>query len=160
MMQKRWQRTVESISIPIIALVLALIASSIFVVLAGSDPIQTYERLFCEGFGPRGCETFGDLLLINVEMEAGGTQTVFAPTYGVGGHSLALAVELATPLILTALAAAVAFQSGMFSIGMDGQLVLGAVAAVFLGYWIPDQIYLAAGVTEPETAPESLLMVM
>jgi general nucleoside transport system permease protein len=160
MMQKRWQRTVESISIPLIAIVLALIASSVFVVLAGSDPIQTYERLFCEGFGPRGCESFGDLLLINVETEAGGTQTLFAPFYGTGGHSLALAVELATPLILTALAAAVAFQSGMFSIGMDGQLVLGAVAAVFLGYWIPDQIYLAAGITDPEAAPESLLTVM
>ncbi len=159
-MPKRFQRTLEGVAIPVIAIILGLIASSFFVVIAGTDPVQTYESLFCEGFGPRGCEHFGDLLFMQVETEEGATQTVFSPTYGVNGHSLALVVEQATPLILTALAAAVAFQAGMFSIGMDGQFVLAAVVATFLGYAIPGQIYAAAGIAEYDAAPETLRTFM
>lgn len=47
----------------------------------------------------------------------------------------------------------------MFSIGMDGQLVLGAVTAAFLGYWLPDKIYGAAGV-DAKTASDGLLTIM
>lgn len=155
-----FRRTVDRISIPIIAILLGLLASSFFVVLAGANPVDAYQRLFCEGFGPRGCATFGDLAFIQVEdKETGIFQTVFSPTYGAGGNRLALVLEQATPLILTALSAAVAFQVGMFSIGMDGQFVLGGIVAAFLGYWIPDQIYAAAGVT-PDTATQNMLTIM
>src|SRR4249920_2036716 len=39
----------------------------------------------------------------------------------------------ATPLILTGLAAAVAFRARLFNIGAEGQLYLGALAAVAVG---------------------------
>jgi general nucleoside transport system permease protein len=153
------RRTLDSLSIPIIAIVLGLLVSSLFVALANVSPIDTYQRLFCEGFGPQGCATFGDLFFIQVE-EEGTTRTVFSPLYGAGGNRLALILEQATPLILTALSAAVAFQAGVFSIGMDGQFVMGAITAAFLGYWLPDQIYLLAGVAVPEEAPQTLRTVM
>lgn len=160
-MGKKLRQVLENAAIPLFAVLLGLVVSSVFVVLAQSNPVQTYERLFCEGFGPRGCETFGDLFFMNVQPEDGGAaHTVFGPTYGAGGHPLSLVLERGTILILTALSATVAFQAGMFSIGMDGQLVLGAIVSVFLGYWIPDQIYALAGVTDPEAAPQGLLMVM
>ncbi len=159
-MAKRLRNLFESASIPLIAVLLGLLVSSLFVVLAGSDPIQAYQRMFCEGFGPRGCETFGHLLFFPVTDEAGTTTTQFAPTYGAGGHPLSINLERGTVLILTALSAMVAFQAGMFSIGMDGQLVLGAVVAAFLGYWIPDQFYALAGVVDPEAAPQGLLFIM
>ena len=44
------------------------------------------------------------------------------------------ALERATPIILTGLSAVVAFRSGMFSIGQEGQYLLGAAAAAWLGY--------------------------
>ncbi|MBZ0280990.1 MAG: ABC transporter permease [Anaerolineae bacterium] len=158
---KRLRQVFENATIPLIAVFLGLVVSSIFVGFAQVDPIQTYQRLFCEGFGPRGCETFGDLFFLNAEDEDAGTsQTVFSPLFGKDGHPLSIVLERGTILILTALSATVAFQAGMFSIGMDGQLVLGAVVSVFLGYWIPDQIYALAGVTDPETAPQGLLTVM
>lgn len=150
----------ERLGIPVLAILLGLLASSLFVVFAGANPLDAYQRLFCEGFGARGCETFGDLVVSDVETEDGTTQTVFSPLYGEGGHRIALALEQATPLILTALSAAVVFQAGMFSIGQDGQFVLGAVTAAFLGYAIPDVIYALAGVTDPAAAPQALLTVM
>lgn len=157
---KALRQTLDSISIPIIAILLGLAASSVFVALANVSPLETYQKLFCEGFGPRGCQNFGDLLFFQVSNGDGGTSTVFSPLFGEGGSRIALLLEQATPLILTALSAAVAFQAGMFSIGMDGQFVMGAITAAFLGYWVPDQIYLLVGVTDPETAPIILKTIM
>lgn len=154
------RRILENAAIPILATILGLMVSSIFVIMARTDPIPTYQRLFCEGFGPRGCQSFGDLILFTPQTEDGSSTTYFAPLYGEGGHPLSIVLERGTVLILAALAATIAFQAGMFSIGMDGQLVLGAITVAFLGYWIPDQIYALAGVTDPATAPAGLLTVM
>jgi ABC-type uncharacterized transport system permease subunit len=153
------QRTLNGLSIPLLAIVLGLVASSLFVAIAGARPVDAYQQLFCEGFGPQGCATFGDLVFTQVENEDGSTQTVFSPLYGAGGNRWALVLEQATPLILTALSAAVAFQAGMFSIGMDGQFVLGAITVAFLGVWLPQQVYGLAGV-DPDTASEGLLTIM
>ncbi len=159
--QTGFRRTLQTIGVALLAIFLGLLASSVFVVLAGSNPVDAYQRLFCEGFGANGCQTFGDLLIQTVvDEDTGESQTVFSPFYGEGGHQLALILERATPLILTALSATVAFKAGMFSIGMDGQFVLGALAAAFLGYWLPNQVYAIAGITDPELAPEGLKTIM
>lgn len=155
----RLRHLLEGAAIPVAAVLLGLLASSVFVVIAGKQPLPTYSFMFCEGFGARGCENFGHLLLVPVETEDGSVSNHFAPTLGTRGHKLAIVLERATPLILTALSATVAFRAGMFSIGQDGQLILGAVAAVFLGYWLPDQIYLLSG-TSPDTAPGWQLALM
>ena len=155
----RMRHLLEGASIPVAAVLLGLLVSSVFVVIAGKQPLPTYSFMFCEGFGARGCEAFSHLLFIPVEEEDGSVNTHFAPTLGTKGHKLAIVLERATPLILTALSATVAFRAGMFSIGQDGQLILGAVAAVFLGYWLPDQIYLLSG-SSPDTAPPALLTLM
>lgn len=152
----------ENAAIPIFAVLLGLLVSSLFVVFAHNDPIQTYQRLFCEGFGPRGCQNFSDLVILRVPAADNPNviQTFFAPLYGEGGHPLAVVMERVTILILTALSATVAFQAGLFSIGMDGQLVLGAVTAAFLGYALPDQIYALAGVKDIKAASDGLVTVM
>jgi simple sugar transport system permease protein len=55
----------------------------------------------------------------------------------------------ATPLVLTGLSVAVAFQAGLFNIGAEGQLTLGALAAAAVGALWPRLIFplapLAAG---------------
>ena len=156
----RLQSTFENLAIPILAVLLGLLVSSFLVAAAGISPLDTYTRLFCEGFGSEGCDSLGDLLVVDIaNSETGATEYHFAPTYGVRGHALALSLEQATPLILTALAAAVAFKAGMFSIGMDGQFAMGAVVAVFLGYWLPGQVYGLFGV-DPDTASRELIIFM
>jgi simple sugar transport system permease protein len=44
----------------------------------------------------------------------------------------------ATPYIFAGLAVALAFKGGLFNIGAEGQLALGAVAAAWLGYGLPE----------------------
>jgi general nucleoside transport system permease protein len=158
-MMARLRQTIEGISFPVLAVIMGLAASSFFVIAAGKSPVPTYGLMFCEGFGPTGCQTFGNLFVLPVENEEGFISQHFAPTYGENGHRMAIVLERATPLILTALSATVAFKAGMFSIGQNGQLILGATAAAFLGYWLPAQVYTLAG-TDPDTASSGLLLLM
>ncbi len=60
-------------------------------------------------------------------------------------RSLSETTVWATPYIFAGLAVALAFKGGLFNIGAEGQLALGAVAAAWVGYVLPDLL----GVTLP-----------
>ncbi len=49
----------------------------------------------------------------------------------------------ATPYIFAGLAVALAFKGGLFNIGAEGQLALGAVVAAWVGYALPDMLGIA-----------------
>src|SRR4030042_3918634 len=49
----------------------------------------------------------------------------------------------ATPYIFAGLAVALAFKGGLFNIGAEGQLALGAVAAAWGGYAFPDVLHVS-----------------
>lgn len=49
------------------------------------------------------------------------------------GYDFGMTLFYSTPLILTGLAVAVPFQAGLFNIGAEGQLTLGALAAATVG---------------------------
>jgi simple sugar transport system permease protein len=51
-----------------------------------------------------------------------------------GFYPLSETIVTATPLILTGLAVALAFQSGLFNIGAQGQFIFGAIAASYVGF--------------------------
>lgn len=57
---------------------------------------------------------------------------------GAVGDSVAVSQSLvrATPLLLTATAIAIAWKAGAFSIGAEGQLIVGAMFAAFVGKWL------------------------
>src|SRR5260370_1528345 len=44
----------------------------------------------------------------------------------------------ATPYIFGGLAVALAFKAGLFNIGVEGQIALGSLAAVYVGYGVKD----------------------
>jgi len=52
-------------------------------------------------------------------------------------YDLGMTLFYATPLILTGLSVAVAFHAGLFNIGAEGQLTLGALAAAAVGAVFP-----------------------
>ena len=63
-------------------------------------------------------------------------QGYMALVSGALGSKYLLATTLAktVPLILTGLATAISFKSGIFNIGGEGQLYLGAFAAAYVGF--------------------------
>ncbi|MBE7200665.1 MAG: ABC transporter permease [Parafilimonas terrae] len=54
-----------------------------------------------------------------------------------GWPNLSVTLQLTTPLIFTGLAVALAFRSGIWNIGVEGQMLMGALAAGIAGYALP-----------------------
>ncbi|MCP5095724.1 MAG: ABC transporter permease [Chloroflexi bacterium] len=92
----------RAISVPLTAVILALVIGALILMTSGANPIEAYVALAKGAFG---------------DMEA-----------------LGRTLEKATPLILGGLAVAFAFKAGLFNIGGQGQLLLGAIVAGALGF--------------------------
>ncbi len=79
----------------------------------------------------------GHLLILAVgQSPAVVFRALLAGTWG-NPYGIGQVLFKATPLILTGLAVAIPFRAGLFNIGAEGQLVLGALAAGLVGTWLP-----------------------
>ncbi len=67
-------------------------------------------------------------------------QVLFKSAFG-SWYDFGMTLFYATPLIFTGLSVAVAFHAGMFNIGAEGQLIIGAVAAAATGMLFPHVPY-------------------
>lgn len=108
MKSPQFRKVLDAILVPLLAVLSGLVVMAILILLLGKPVFESYAILFSNGFG---CKEYGNCIFITT-------------------------LERATPLILTGLSAVVAFRSGMFSIGQEGQFLLGAAAAAWLGYVI------------------------
>lgn len=52
-------------------------------------------------------------------------------------YDLGLTLFYATPLVFTGLSVALAFRVGLFNVGAEGQLLMGAISAAAVGIWFP-----------------------
>jgi len=100
---------------PLITVLVAFIAGGLVVLITGHNPIETYSAIF-KGTGfnwifPWLSEEDRILAALNLQ------QTLL----------------ITTPLILTGLAVAFAFRCGLFNIGGQGQFIVGAIFAVWVG---------------------------
>ena len=85
---------------------------------------------------------FTALVVASVAMIASGTNPIeayLALAEGAFGSQKAIIETLikATPFIFTALGIGLAFRGGLFNIGAEGQLWVGSIVAVWLGYSVP-----------------------
>jgi simple sugar transport system permease protein len=49
-------------------------------------------------------------------------------------RAILISLQRATPLIFTAVASALAFRTGVFNVGVEGQFFIGAICGAFVGY--------------------------
>jgi simple sugar transport system permease protein len=112
--RERLRKIFNALLVPILAILSGLLVAAVLVLFTDTPPLTAYKELFAVGFGCRDLEHC----------------------------ALFTTLERATPLILSGVAAVVAFRSGMFSIGQEGQMLMGSVAAAWLGW----AVLLPAGV--------------
>ncbi len=107
---EKWQ----SISIPLFAIILSLIAGAVVILLVGKNPLGAFYNLLQ------------------------GTGIMPKPSYA--GHKGMLTdftsmLNAMTPMLFASLAVAVAFKAGLFNIGVAGQmLAAGFAATITVGY--------------------------
>lgn len=111
-------------AVPLLAVVTGLVAGAIIVVVTDVEVIQAWSRLFRDP--GRAVSTTWDSV----------TKAYGALFEGSLGSAYAISESLVTttPYIFAGLAVALGFRAGLFNIGAEGQLFMGALASVWVGY--------------------------
>src|SRR2546423_14827957 len=103
------RRAGRALGVPLLSVLIAFVAGAIIVAVTGGNPLQAYQALICGGFG---------LFCF------GGEPSVL---------QLSNTLVFLAPLIMAGIAVALPFRAGMFNIGAEGQLIMGAIAAATVG---------------------------
>jgi ABC-type uncharacterized transport system permease subunit len=111
----------QAILVPALALLTALIIGGVIIALTdldtlsvwGEDPVEAFKLTMSGIF-----DAYKALLLGSVGSPRAISETLFA----------------ATPLIFAGLAVAVGFQAGLFNIGVNGQMHIGGMVALWVGF--------------------------
>ena len=121
--------------IPIVAILLALLCGAILIILTSPAshgsldfllPIKAYEALLEGATGISFLDTDGDT-------------TTLAISLIPSAQALTNTVVRASPLILTGLAVGLGFKAGLFNIGGNGQVLVGAFFAALTGAALAQQ---------------------
>jgi len=136
----RLATAVRGLLVPVLAVLSALVIGAIIIVL--SD-LTFFERLSADPGGALG-DALGSVWSAYGALISGalGSPGAYVEAFASGDsdqiisafNPISETLLAATPLIFTGLAVALGFQCGLFNIGAEGQLYVGAVAATFVGF--------------------------
>lgn len=138
----RWRRLLQPLVIPLLSIFTALVLGSLVIILTDLAVLTALRNDIASAFPLmwKAVNTaYGSLLQGSI-----GSISQIVAAIG-SGNSAAIAkafypitdsLVTATPLILTGLAVAVGFRAGLFNIGVEGQLYIGAICAVWVGFAI------------------------
>jgi len=136
----RARRIAQGMVVPILAVVTALVIGALVIVLSdqvllglwGSDPgkaIGESLKAVGDGYGALFAGGLGNPETYVAAFTSGDIDQIVRAFNPISESLLA-----ATPLIFTGLAVALGFRSGLFNIGGEGQLYLGAIIGTFVGF--------------------------
>jgi general nucleoside transport system permease protein len=119
-------RVFAGIAIPLVSILLALVAAAVVILLLQPTPRAAAVVID------------GPLMALTGRLDTlwYAYFTLFSDSLGTV-KGFADALSFATPLIFTGLAVGFGFQAGLFNIGAPGQMVLGAIFAMFVGLYVP-----------------------
>lgn len=115
----------QELLIPSLAVISGLIIGAIIIAVSGASVVDAYGALFKGSFG-----SLTELMAGIKSYTATGDQTELLKAIYPFTESLVAA----TPYILAGLSVAIGFRCGLFNIGAEGQLLIGSLCSVFVGY--------------------------
>lgn len=141
------QRVTSALALPVLSLFSALVLSAVFILGSDLTVLTAFGQFFsdpgralfvagkalADAYGSLFIGIFGDPAKISKEVSeffaTGDTQGLAVAFYPFSENFVT-----ATPYIFAGLAVALGFRCGLFNIGAEGQIYLGAAAAAFVGY--------------------------
>lgn len=139
----RWQQILQPIVIPVLAMFTALVFGSIVIVLTDQavlDALKNFAGAPAAAFGATWnavVTAYGSLF----EGSLGSPAKIIAAIRSGDSKSMAEAfypiaesLVASTPYIFAGLAVAVGFRCGLFNIGAEGQIFIGAICSVWVGF--------------------------
>lgn len=130
----------DTIAIPVLAIFTGLLVGGIFIAATSPTVWAAFGQSFWKGLGTSFTEVYvaykalfvgalgdpGRMVRALQGGEAKGIRQAFNPVLE--------SLVQTTPYIFSGLAVAVGFRSGLFNIGVEGQLFIGAACAAYVGY--------------------------
>ncbi|MDZ5621554.1 ABC transporter permease [Nocardioides sp. HM23] len=139
---RSWLPTIRD---TVVAIVLALAVGAFLIAISDDDVIEAIGNLFSN---PGSFFVYaGDILRYSVRAVWDAYSALVDGAVG-SGSSLQRTLERSAPLICAGLGVTIAFRAGLFNIGATGQMLVGALAAGYVGftYDLPPGIHLLAAI--------------
>jgi general nucleoside transport system permease protein len=114
-------RTLDAILVPALAVISALLIGGLIIAVTDVDILRLWD------------DDPGEAFRRTLDVVGGAYESLFVGSVG-SVNALSETLFAATPLILAGLAVAVGFQAGLFNIGAEGQMIMGGMLALFLGF--------------------------
>jgi general nucleoside transport system permease protein len=142
-----WRAIFNALAVPVLAIFSALVLSAIFILVSDPVVLTAYSKFFSNPLHALAiswtaiAEAYGALFLgsigspaamvnaIGLAVTTGQTKALIAAFYPLSESLVA-----STPYIFAGLAVALGFKGGLFNIGAEGQIYIGALTAAFVGY--------------------------
>ncbi|KAA1428012.1 ABC transporter permease [Nocardioides antri] len=139
---RSWLPTIRD---TVVAILLALLVGAFLIAISDDDVIEALDNLFTYpgSFGVYA----GDVLRYSAEAVLEAYAALVDGAVG-SGSSLRRTLERSAPLICAGLGVTIAFRAGLFNIGATGQMLVGALAAGYVGftYDLPPGVHLLAAI--------------
>jgi ABC-type uncharacterized transport system permease subunit len=138
----RWQRKLGSLLVPLLAIFTGLVLGGVFIILTTPAVYTAFQVSIGEGikaaweavrvaYGALFAGAFGSPREMISAMTSGDQEAIRKAFYPFFESLVA-----ATPYIFGGLSVALGFRVGLFNIGAEGQIFIGALCATFVGYSI------------------------
>jgi len=111
----------SALLVPALAVFTALIIGGLIIAVTDVDTLRLWGSDPGEAFSQTISTVFGSY------------QALFQGSFG-SINAISETLFAATPLIFAGLAVAVGFQAGLFNIGAEGQIVIGGMSALYIGF--------------------------
>ena len=132
--------------VPLLAVFTALLFGAVVIVLTdfenlsrlGEDPVGAITGALggvVAGYGAMLSGAFGDPVRILAAIESGQPSDIATAI-----RPLTETLVFSTPLIFAGLAVAISFRAGMFNIGVEGQMIIGAIGATITAFTLQGQV--------------------
>ena len=122
--------------VTILAILLALVVGAILIVISDQSVLDKFSY-FTAAPGDSLSAAWSDIANAYAALFRG---AIFDPNNAYDAthffHPITETVTEATPLIFGGLAVGLAFRAGLFNIGGQGQLVMGAISATYVGFTV------------------------
>lgn len=122
----------KNVLIPFFAFIFAFFIGGLVIVF--SDPEVMSNIKSPSKFLPAALAKIGNSYLAVFQGSIFDINLARGDSFYKGFYPLSETVVTATPLILTGLAVTLAFRSGLFNIGAQGQFIFGAIGASYVGF--------------------------
>jgi ABC-type uncharacterized transport system permease subunit len=132
------QSWLPTVRITLLSIVLALLVGAVLIVVSDDEVLSKFSYFFTDPM---------DGLSAAIEVVADTYWALLEGAFGSAG-AIQSTLERAAPLTCAGLGITLAFRVGLFNIGANGQMIMGAIAAAYVGFtWdLPPGVHLIVAV--------------